>query len=125
MTEQDKQTVIQLTTTEQYPLNGSLFPTITHCRVVEFKLETPRPINNKPGKINIWLAKGFLAGTPEWFYEAPGLDGINIVIEEPELWLFGAINIDSGNLMPEVLKTISQYLIDKEYIDGTIVVIDN
>lgn len=122
MTGQDMQTVIQLTTPEHYPINPDLFPTITHCRIVNVKIEMPRPIDDKAGKVTIWVAKGFLNGG-DWFYEAPGLPGEEIVIDEPELWEFGSAIIVNGNVMPEFLKTVSQFLIDKGYVNGTVIVI--
>jgi hypothetical protein len=54
-------------------------PRCTHARVVNIQYEVERPAENKPGYIDVWLAKGFIVD--DQFREAPGVPGINVRLE--------------------------------------------
>lgn len=112
---------IELTNTEQYPVNGDLFPTITHLRLANFTVEVPRPDDNKIGYIEMWFEKGYVVGTD--FFVLPNYEGEHFIVEEPEVWNLIGSSIPAGIAGFEVTKLLHQYVVDQLWVDGTLVVL--
>lgn len=115
--------VIQLATPEQYPINGELFPSITHIRICRDDSEFGRPSDNKLGYLKLWCAKCYMVDGI--LYEAPGLEGIYFEVFEPEaLELAGYMPDPTQNIIDAKYKVICQYLIDKCIVEGTILKVE-
>lgn len=120
---QFKEAILELTNPEYYEKNGDLFPVITHERIVNMKFEIARPYDEKNGYAEIWIAKCYIVDNV--LYEAPGLEGKRIYIDETdgEIFEFADSSIGSQDTaFIELCKTIWLYLIEKGYVDGTLVI---
>lgn len=112
---------IELTTPEQYEIRGDLFPSITHARVANFSIEVPRPDDEKIGHVDIWLEKGYMNGVE--FQLAPGYPGVELRIDEPELWYFVGSPIAAGAIGIELMRVVHQVVVDQGVIIGTVVLL--
>ena len=117
----ETQVLVQLTTPESYPLTPSVFPSVTHLRVMRTDMQRARPNSDIDGFLDLWLGKGYL--NDGCFYEAPGFAGINIVVEGDDfINLVNSLVGLAGYVCVEFDKILLQALIDNETVDGTVVV---
>jgi|GEM_PF-3605264 len=112
--------VILLATPEQYPVNGSLFPAITHLRICRDDAEFGRPADGRIGFLKLWAAKCYIVDNI--LYEAPGLEGIYFEIFEPDaLELAYYMPDPTQNIIDAKYKVLCQFLIDKGIVEGTVI----
>lgn len=118
------QIVIEFEEPQHYPQNPEQFPRITHCRIVNVAIEISRPLQHVEGHVDFWLARGFVAEEPRCFFEAPGLEGLHLVVADSELGAFQSMEFGDDQGLTELMKQLSQWLIDQRYIDGIVVEIE-
>lgn len=108
------QVVVDLTTDEEI--------TVTYWKVCNITYEVERSDNGKDGYLDVWIAKCYKDGND--YIEIPELGGINVKIEGGEFSQFEAYGIipSSGATCFDFIRTVTQFLIDKGYIDGTLIV---
>ena len=97
--------LIRLTTPEAW---GTF--TLTHAKLCRVDYEVQRPPDAKPGWVSLWYAKGYMEDGV--FREAPGVPGVNVLRDEPEL--------PADKLKPCV-QNLDQMTVDLGVIDGTVV----
>ena len=101
--------------------NPDEYPTLTHARIVNIKTEVDRDEDSKDGWIEIWLAYGYM--DTGIFYEARGIDGINVLFDKQAyIDFYDDYTVHETHTMQDFLYNLSQYCIDENKIDGTVVV---
>ncbi|MHA1368148.1 MAG: hypothetical protein ACTSRA_00345 [Promethearchaeota archaeon] len=107
--------------TESIQVNDSL--TLTHVSICNITIEESRPWANKLGYFDIWLAYGYLRS--DGHMVEPEYNGLNIIIsEKDELSEFNELYnkvTTLKSIMLDVKLIIGQFLIDKGYIVGNLI----
>ena len=103
--------LIQLATPETIPV-------ITHLKICNWTFEVPRPIFEKDGYVDIWLAKCYLENDNYYEIEIPG---INIRIEGEYFDQLKNLPTTIKPLMEDSTEILSQFLIDCGYFEGIVV----
>lgn len=116
-----KEVLIQLGLPEYYPNYPNYYPTITHAKVVSRKHEVARLGDDKIGYYDLWVAKGFIPNGCG-MHEADGFKGLHFIIKEPEIFEIYDINIEAGIYSIETMKVLSQFLINTDRINGSVVI---
>ena len=97
---------------------------VTHKKVVNWTIEVPRTDNKmgKEGWARIWVAPCYSDG--EIWYEDPKMLGEEFLIDKKNEFedLMEVMMLATENFLEGCLRVISQFLIDKDYIDGTVII---
>lgn len=110
---------IKLTTPEHYPKKPSLFPTITHCRIAAYSVEVPRLEEGKQAHADIWFEKGFVDTTTGKFIVCPGIEGINIILDEPDALTLLNREATVRKNFESTMEAWTRYILFHDLIDGT------
>ncbi|HDL85550.1 MAG TPA: hypothetical protein ENH11_04365 [Candidatus Acetothermia bacterium] len=96
--------------------------TLTHYKVAAYRFEVARAELEKPGFVQIWLAKSYKDADGLWL--EPFSEGVEILIDDPVKYDdFMAMTIAAGPLGTSVGMAIHQWLVDNGYLDGTVVIV--
>lgn len=102
------------------PYLGDAFPNITHYKLVNIKDEVPRPLENKPGYVEIWFSPGFISDGV--FREAPGALGKEVTLDEYQFAdLAYRLVIPGETLSESTIRICLEYVLDEDIFNGTIV----
>ena len=112
--------LIRLDTPKEWPDQALFdFPVATHVKMVNVSFEYSRPRQEKIGWVDTWFAPGIIASDGD-FLELPGMEGLNIRVEEP---VFPEVAPIAGSLQDNVAYLLSHFAIMQGAVQGTVIVV--